>query len=92
MQPGDRGTFAARLADEANGARCFYCGGYPCAEGPDILSRITGGPTQNRWMCMSCSAGYFSYMQPEFAAITEPGFATIRSDKSKGAARPPTTK
>ena len=62
--------FTAALTDEAKNARCCYCGGFPCGGGPDTISQITGGPTQNRWMCMSCSAEYCSFTQRALESIT----------------------
>src|ERR1035437_1634275 len=64
------GMFAARLADEAKSARCCYCGGFPCGGGPDTFSQITGGPSQNRWMCMSCTTEYYSYSQNAFESFS----------------------
>jgi len=62
--------FAARMADEAKSARCYYCGGFPCGGSPDTFSQITGGPTQIRWMCMSCLTEYHSYTQNAFESIS----------------------
>ena len=77
------GIFVARLADEAKSARCCYCGGSPCGGGTDTISQITGGPSQNHWMCMSCSTEYYSYTQSALESISrdltpEQQFARIK--------------
>lgn len=61
--------YAASFIDEAKSATCCYCGGFPCGGGTDTLSQITGGPPQNRWMCMPCSAEYHSSTQRAFESV-----------------------
>jgi hypothetical protein len=60
---------SAAFTSEAKSAKCVYCGGFPCCGGTDSLSQITGRPPTNRWMCMSCSAEYYSFMQGAVSGI-----------------------
>jgi len=62
---------SAAFTAEAKSAKCHYCGGSPCGGGPDTISQITGGPSENRWLCMSCSPEYYSFMQSALSKVSD---------------------